>query len=92
MESNNTMILLLIKILIPIIGLGVAIWCVCCIGASKRDKEDEEEGMKLKFQKLLCFILGHRFHTMTQIWNGRSQFGHVKCTRCGYCEDYQYDT
>lgn len=42
-------------------------------------------------QKIICFFFGHRYHTMSQIDNGRSQFGHVKCSRCGYEENYQYD-
>lgn len=42
-------------------------------------------------QQFICLIFGHKYHTMTQIYNGQSQFGHVKCARCGYTEDYQYD-
>jgi len=47
--------------------------------------------MMYKIQVLLCKLFGHKFHTMTQIFDGRSQFGHIKCARCGYEEDYQYD-
>jgi hypothetical protein len=44
-----------------------------------------------KFQKLLCSIFGHRFHTMVTINNGSSVFGYVQCQRCGYRKDFQYD-
>jgi predicted nucleic-acid-binding Zn-ribbon protein len=42
-------------------------------------------------RKILCFIFGHKFVVITQITTSQSQFGHIRCSRCGYEEQYQYD-
>ena len=50
--------------------------------------------MRRKFQKLLCYIFGHRYYSpvLSNVeQGGRSYFGTYKCQRCDYQEDWQYD-
>lgn len=50
--------------------------------------------MKTKFQKLLCFIFGHKYYSVALNdiqQGGSSYFGTYKCQRCNYQEDWQYD-
>lgn len=47
---------------------------------------------KMNHRKLMCWLLGHRFHTLFhQFIHDRSIVGTIKCERCGYQEDFQYD-
>ena len=39
----------------------------------------------------LCFLFGHKYIVVTTIDNGRSQYGHMLCQRCGEEKNYQYD-
>jgi predicted nucleic-acid-binding Zn-ribbon protein len=47
--------------------------------------------MMKRVRKIICSIVGHTLIVLTRIDNGRSQFGHALCQRCGHTEHYQYD-
>jgi transcription elongation factor Elf1 len=48
--------------------------------------------MKKKIPKFLCYWFGHKFHTLFhKTLHERSIIGTIKCSRCGYQEDFQYD-
>lgn len=44
-----------------------------------------------KIRRFLCAVIGHNFIIVTRITTERSQYGHMKCQRCGIEEAYQYD-
>ena len=45
-----------------------------------------------KFRKVICSLFGHKYHTLFhERINERSVIGTIKCARCGYQEDFQYD-
>jgi len=46
-----------------------------------------------KLRKLICSIIGHNGILLSRLdnYSNHSQFGHWKCTRCDYEENYQYD-
>lgn len=39
----------------------------------------------------ICFDNGHAYFIVTKIDDGRSVYGHYKCSRCGHEDHYQYD-
>lgn len=39
----------------------------------------------------ICFKAGHNFFKLFEDKNHQSSWGTIKCSRCGYTEDYQYD-
>lgn len=39
----------------------------------------------------ICFDKGHSYFIVTTIDNGKSVYGHYKCSRCGHEDSYQYD-
>ena len=45
----------------------------------------------MKLRKLLCVLLGHNLHKMTEYNNGGSILSDHLCTRCGKVIDWQYD-
>ncbi len=53
--------------------------------------------MRKRFQKLLCFIFGHRYYSVALSNPGQEEvmcvsfFGTYKGQRCDYQEDWQYD-
>lgn len=44
-----------------------------------------------RLQKLLCALFGHNMYLVTEHDNGYSKWGHHKCSRCGYEEEFQSD-
>jgi hypothetical protein len=43
------------------------------------------------FARLLCWMFGHRYSTISRWENERSQWGYRECERCGHCESWQHD-
>lgn len=39
----------------------------------------------------ICFDKGHNMYLVVELDNGRSKYGHHKCSRCGHEEHFQYD-
>ena len=44
-----------------------------------------------RFHKIICWLFGHRFGTVSQFGNDRSRWGYRECDRCQHCEPWQHD-
>jgi hypothetical protein len=43
------------------------------------------------FRRLICWLIGHRFDTVSQITSIQSCWGYRECSCCGVCEPWQHD-
>ena len=62
-----------------------------------QDKSKRRAIMKIRFQRLLCYLFGHKYYSVV-LDNGayfdgvpRSFFGIYHCQRCGHEENWSYD-
>lgn len=84
MQLYIDLITIAIIIHFMIIAISIIIGVVILTKRSRRNK----------FREFLCFIFGHRWIIASRITfaeHGRSQRGHMLCSRCREQECYQYD-